>query len=397
MPYQLKDFPPLNDPLPTQLSTPKKDKILDKLGFSFRHGNIVEQNPLFHSYYADGYVFISETFFFKRANISSVGKTLANEGFNLELGSEDNSFTRVFTKDDKSKVILVRDSLTVISKNLEDYNNTLNLLGQYDNQKDYFKNSDSIIVEIHYTSARGPTSMDKTIEKSEIEHIYPELYPEYDIEKLLEQFKLSKENILLLYGSPGTGKTSFIKYAFPSFDTILYTKDTKIVESAHFWESLHYTSNNALVILDDLDSSLAPRDKKSSNAFMSNLLSFSDGVFRNNVKFIITTNMEVDTIDSALIRPGRLFDFLKLSALTNQQAKDFWVNIAKLPEQQFNKLFKDKETVTQAALISEYNRAMSGVTDRTYNKIGPTQYMLEDKLAKFNISTDKTKRKLGFV
>ena len=65
-------------------------------------------------------------------------------------------------------------------------------------------------------------------------------------------------------------------------------------------------------------------DERNRNRFLSNLLSFTDGIQKNYTKFIFTTNQSFDDIDSAVLRKGRLFDVLELRELTNEEALEVW-------------------------------------------------------------------------
>lgn len=209
-------------------------------------------------------------------------------------------------------------------------------------------------------------------------------YPYIDVEEMFNQFMMSDSNILLLCGRPGTGKSrlgdSFMKYLLTNsninqsiftetFQEIIdeetvveanvqtqesdgvrvaYVKNEEILAQDLFWNTVKEDEYH-LVFLDDLDYGLLPRSQQIStgveldkNKFISNLLSFTDGIFNNTTiktKFIITTNREVKDIDTAVLRKGRTFDILQLRDLENVEALSIWVK-AGLTEEMFIDKFK---------------------------------------------------------
>lgn len=170
-------------------------------------------------------------------------------------------------------------------------------------------------------------------------------YPYLKIDLLFKRFYESAENILILVGEPGLGKSKFSNLAafhlgknvsiFNPEDSnlnIASVQNARILASEKFWNFLNESRIN-LVILDDLDFMLSPRDNEErseadrlKNDFLNNFLSFTDGFVKNKTKFIITTNQDYSSIDSALLRKGRLFDLLQLRRLNEKEAKNIWIS-----------------------------------------------------------------------
>jgi len=186
-------------------------------------------------------------------------------------------------------------------------------------------------------------------------------YPYINTDELFKQFFESSENILLLSGESGLGKSKFatlgLKYlkehpqyatdmnslVYDNYIDVVYTKSIKLLSNEYFWTDLH---NNPLVIIDDLDFMLTRRSAEElsesdviKNSFLNNFLTFTDGVVKNKTKFIITTNQKIDDIDQALMRKGRLFDILELRRLKNDEALKIWKNSG-LDEDLFKQKFK---------------------------------------------------------
>ena len=113
---------------------------------------------------------------------------------------------------------------------------------------------------------------------------------------------------ILLYGEPGTGKTTFAKVLATKYDLALIKfnlKDiSKLISKSCFWEKLE----NSVVVLEDIDVLVSKRDDSVTSEDKENfqaLLQLLDGI--NSCKktiFLATTNY-IENLDSALIRDGR--------------------------------------------------------------------------------------------
>jgi hypothetical protein len=258
--------------------------------------------------------------------------------------------------------------------------------------QEYFEYKDPEVVSVRYyfKSVFGSNSKHISVPKEDIQHTIPELYPDYDVEKLTEEFIASNSNILLLYGKPGVGKTQFLRYVMKrgEFEDITYVKDAALLNSGDFWAEMADTESD-LMVFDDMDDALRPRKARKTKGddvvmdnrtFMNNVLSFTDGIFEKKTKIIITTNQPITQIDAAVIRPGRCFDFLTLNPLTYDEACDLWVGVLKGNKEQFVQLYGGQDTVTQASLMSDYERMQHSFIERSYIKRGDNTYNLEKKM-----------------
>ena len=239
-------------------------------------------------------------------------------------------------------------------------------------------------------------------------------YPFLEVQEMFKQYILSDSNILLLAGTPGTGKTklgdAFMQYLLNTLEIktkdvelyvddkekiiieetmgvkVAYVKNEEILADDLFWNNLREEEYN-LVFLDDLDYSLLPRAQEittsediQKNKFISNLLSFTDGIFEsgNKTKFIITTNRGVNNIDSAALRKGRTFDILELRKLHNDEAKNIWRDSG-LNEEKFIEEFNTGE-VLQGDLGATINMELK---DKEKN-IELKPYILEEGISLYN-------------
>lgn len=246
----------------------------------------------------------------------------------------------------------------------------------------------------------------KVFKYSDYEYANNLYYPYIKTDAMFKQLYTNKENIMILCGIPGTGKTSLISQLFkftlqnPEFlytendimrqedmyVNVAYVKSTEVLASDEFWRTLSAKSYD-LVILDDLDYFLTSRDQEiqtqedaERNKFLSQFLSFTDGIEKNNTNFVITTNQMFNDIDSALLRKGRLFDILELRELTNKEALTIWEGSGLL-----EKDFMFDGDVLQADLGSEIEKHLN-------KDVVIEEYLLDNTVSRLK----KYNKKIGF-
>lgn len=81
-------------------------------------------------------------------------------------------------------------------------------------------------------------------------------------------------------------------------------------------------NENTILVIEDGENILKPR-ANGGNSAVSNLLNVSDGLLSScvNVKFIVTFNENLNKIDSALLRKGRLKYQYTFEELSNEKSK----------------------------------------------------------------------------
>lgn len=151
-----------------------------------------------------------------------------------------------------------------------------------------------------------------------------------DIEKLRDRMireinRRNQSGLYLLHGKPGTGKTSFIKSILGAiekkaiFITPAYTD--KLASPELIGLLMDYPES--VIIIEDAETVLMERQADNSNA-VSNLLNLTDGFPADflNLNLICTFNTDIDNIDPALLREGRLNGIQEFKKLLPQQANE---------------------------------------------------------------------------
>lgn len=164
----------------------------------------------------------------------------------------------------------------------------------------------------------------------------PSFYPwlnSMSLQDYYDGYLASEENILLLMGVPGTGKTTFIKdFLIKNRLNSVITYDERLMRDDNFfldfimgntddYGSTSATQNDVLII-EDADVLIEDREK-TQNSILAKILNVSDGLIKNiNKKIVFSTNItDLDRVDPALIRPGRCYDVLDFRKLTFEESE----------------------------------------------------------------------------
>jgi len=77
------------------------------------------------------------------------------------------------------------------------------------------------------------------------------------------------------------------------------------------------SQKNAILVIEDAEKVIASRENESKNSVVSTILQLTDGLFSDylNIKIICTFNTQIDNIDKALLRKGRMTAFYRFKAL----------------------------------------------------------------------------------
>jgi predicted AAA+ superfamily ATPase len=136
-----------------------------------------------------------------------------------------------------------------------------------------------------------------------------------------------KRGLILLHGIPGSGKTTYIKHliASPGDRKIVYvpTHLTAALASPQFITFVKNSLNNSVLIFEDAEQILLSREAhESAREAVSNILNLTDGILAEalNVLLICTFNTDMEYLDKALLRKGRLLLQYKFDELNAAKA-----------------------------------------------------------------------------
>ncbi len=152
-----------------------------------------------------------------------------------------------------------------------------------------------------------------------IEENYNDDFNDINTEILRRLEQPNDKGIVLLHGPPGGGKSTYLKYlcSKTSKKKIFVPPDLAHQVSSPTFIPFLLKHQNAILIIEDAETVIEERSG-SNNQAVSNLLNISDGLLSDCLKMqiICTFNAEINKVDKALMRKGRLiakYDFKELS------------------------------------------------------------------------------------
>jgi hypothetical protein len=129
-------------------------------------------------------------------------------------------------------------------------------------------------------------------------------------DRICEFVKSDKEGLVLLYGKPGTGKSTFIKHLMNSNSGVNFVLlDSSFLDQVSNNELIAFMEKHkgAVYVLEDCEKALLRRERGGQN--VNTVLNLTNGILGSSfrTKFICTFNTDLNNLDQALLRKGRLF------------------------------------------------------------------------------------------
>jgi predicted AAA+ superfamily ATPase len=170
---------------------------------------------------------------------------------------------------------------------------------------------------------------------------------------------------ILLYGEPGTGKSSLANAIATKYKRSIITISMNKVSEIDFGQLTLLINNDDLdtyiILMEDIDTLFLNREDekatdKNYNDIINQLLQFLDSnTSPNNVIFVATTN-HVDKLDAALLREGRFDLKIEVEGLDNnldinRMIKSFGISEDKIP-----------------SILDDYKKAIGEKFDGVYNQ-----------------------------
>jgi len=137
--------------------------------------------------------------------------------------------------------------------------------------------------------------------------------------------KKDKAGLILFYGEPGTGKSTYIRYLIHYIrkDVIFMSPSMASNLDSPEVTRLLIENPNTVFVIEDAEKLLVSREKE-KNSSISMLLNLTDGLLGDSlgIQFIATFNTHIQNIDKALLRKGRLNSLYEFKPLTIEKSKN---------------------------------------------------------------------------
>lgn len=158
------------------------------------------------------------------------------------------------------------------------------------------------------------TTSDFTIKKPKINIplAYGEEFAAYD-KQIYKTLCNNDKGIWIFHGDPGTGKSIWLRHLIGKLNKTNKVQDViympsemvKMIETPSFIPFIQQYQDSVLII-EDAD--IALQSRKQYGSIVNTLLNLTDGILADclRLKIVATFNCELDKIDSALLRKGRL-------------------------------------------------------------------------------------------
>ncbi|MDD2708101.1 MAG: AAA family ATPase [Verrucomicrobiae bacterium] len=174
-----------------------------------------------------------------------------------------------------------------------------------------------------------------------------------------------KHGLSILRGEPGTGKTFFIRHLirrlhgshrfhFLPLKEFYWLSSPEFIDHWNRERKLH-PGQRQVVVLEDAETLLMPRDQDNRGA-VATLLNIADGLLGDYLKIhvICTINSELDAIDPAIKRPGRLMAMREFRPLSRKESQRLAESLgSNLPESR------------EYTLAEVYNLASRALTEQS--------------------------------
>gem|GEM_PF-611614 len=162
-----------------------------------------------------------------------------------------------------------------------------------------------------------------------------------DVHQEVKNSIVAKESgLILLYGTPGTGKTTYIKSLIsehPESNFIFIQNEFVNNLLDPDFISFLLKHRDSILLIEDAEKVIASRNYSSEGSVVSTILQLTDGLFSDylNIKIICTFNTNLSKIDTALLRKGRMLAMYEFKALeikkTNQLLNGLGLEESKEP------------------------------------------------------------------
>ncbi|VBB17857.1 putative mitochondrial chaperone BCS1-B [Yasminevirus sp. GU-2018] len=220
---------------------------------------------------------------------------------------------------------------------------------------------------IRHGNVQNRTAESLVLDKGVLDELFADIDQFVDAENDYAHFGHPYKRNYLFHGKPGTGKTSLVNVIANKLKRNIYIIcfDPDLTDSGLMSAFRSINDQNAILLLEDIDCVFQNRNSNinKSNVSHSALYNALDGVSRVKGLITIVSTNYVETLDPALVRPGRIDMKLKFSTITQNQVSEM-IKLYKLALEEktvvdiFN-VCKSKELTpsTLSGFLFRYRRA----------------------------------------
>jgi len=205
-------------------------------------------------------------------------------------------------------------------------------------------------------------SMEVTKPKLNIEDNYNDDFKEIHQTIFKRLSRKNDKGLILLHGTPGTGKTSYIRYLIYSVkkNVIFLPPNMASAITNPDLISILIDNPDSVFVIEDAENIIIDRERKEASP-VSALLNVADGLLADclNIQIICSFNTDISKIDSALMRKGRLIAKYEFKELDTNKA-----------QQLSNKLGFKTEINHPMTLASIYNQDEKSFQQKEKRTIG---------------------------
>jgi len=201
----------------------------------------------------------------------------------------------------------------------------------------------------------------KNFEHLDIELMYNDDFQEINT-IITDAIKKVKSGLILLHGKPGTGKTTYIKNLISTNKdkSFIFIQNDFVAELLKpGFISFLLKNKNCTLIIEDAEKVVISRDSQDASV-VSTILQLTDGLFSDylNIKVICSFNTDLNKIDKALLRKGRMIARYEFDDLSIEKANQLLIKNGQ------------KELNKKMSIAEIYGLKEKSFSNLAYNKIG---------------------------
>lgn len=193
-----------------------------------------------------------------------------------------------------------------------------------------------ICVLKHEQYGLSMTEMPVKCSKLSIEDNYNDDFQAVNAEILKRLSAKNDKGIVLLHGSPGTGKTSYIRFIIGKVRKPVLFLPPNLAANITNPDLMNVLLDNpnSIFVIEDAENLVIDRNRDGNSA-VSALLNIADGLLSDclNIQIICSFNTDLAKVDNALMRKGRLiarYEFKALEIVKAQMLSDRLGNKTKI-------------------------------------------------------------------